>query len=244
MPGQVPSPQIALTLEVPRRLALRVGAHGGRLTIVQLASADVEGSRGDTRVTAIAGAATIDQASGTLTIDDCGSLHLQTRNGRARVTRIGATASITASGGSMALSGIRGPLDIESRNADVSLSDSPALAGPLRVNATGGTVRVAGLRIDARIETRNAAVDVDADSPAPISIESTRGGIHITPPAAGYTLDAVATDGRVRFADGALTPVATDAGQTAAGPVRGGGATLTLRASHADIEVRPHASGK
>jgi hypothetical protein len=71
-----------------------------------------------------------------------------------------------------------------------------------------------------------------------VTIYSTAQDIHITPPPGSYTLDAVATDGHISISDGTLKPTASETEQRAAGPIRGGGPALTLRATRADINVR------
>ena len=72
----------------------------------------------------------------------------------------------------------------------------------------------------------------------PATIYSTGEDIVVTPPPGGYTLDAVATDGRITIDDG---DAEADRERDRAARHRaghGGGPTLTLRATRAEINVR------
>jgi hypothetical protein len=48
----------------------------------------------------------------------------------------------------------------------------------------------------------------------------------------------VATDGRIRIDDDGIKPTGSESEQRATGAVRGGGPTITLRATRADINLR------
>ena len=146
--------------------------------------------------------------------------------------------TLDATGGDLSVSDVTGPVEVESRNTDLKISGLAALRPPLRVNATNGRVRIAGLRTEARIDGNDTDLDIAFDAPAPVTIYNMSQDITVTPPAAGYSLDAVATDGRIRIQDGAVTPTGDSGEQRAKGSIRGGGAALTLRATRGDIVVR------
>jgi hypothetical protein len=97
-------------------------------------------------------------------------------------------------------------------------------------------MRIEGLRTEARIDGRNSNIDVTLDAAAPITIYNL-GAIRVTAPPGGYTLDAVTTEGRINMDDGEVTP-SEGADPHATGPVRGGGPTLTLRATRGSITIR------
>lgn len=204
-PRSAPPPQLALTLKVPRQLAIRIDSNIGSLAIANVAAIDVTGSRGEVRVSSIGGSANISHSGGQLTIDGCGELRLTNRGGRVTIRNV---------------------------------------SGPASIESTGGRLDVEGLRAETRIDARNARTDVTLASAAQVTIYSTSEDIAITPAAAGYTLDAVASDGRVTIADDAeIRPSGSSDEQRASGAVRGGGPPLVLRATHANITVRAH-SGK
>src|SRR5205085_11575363 len=93
-----------------------------------------------------------------------------------------------------------------------------------------------GLRTEARIDGRNTATDVTLAAPAPVTIYNL-GEIRVTGPPGGYTLDAVATEGRIALEDGDLK-ASEGADPHVTGSIRGGGPTLTLRATRGSITLR------
>jgi hypothetical protein len=228
--------QLTVTIKVPRRLALRMEPHFGRFVASQLASADIMGSRGETRLTGIAGHLQLTHVGGPLEIDGAGSLKLTARNSRGTIRRTAGAFALDTTGGELALRDITGPLEIESRNTDLRVDGIDALKPPLRINATGGELRIGGLRTEARIDGRNTDIDVVMSASVPLTIYNV-GEINLTPPPGGYSLDASATDGRLFLDDGAFK-TSGDGDSHAEGAVRGGGPTIALRATRAAIKLR------
>jgi hypothetical protein len=226
-----------LMLRVPQRLRMRLEPANGRLDVSNLSGVEIMSMRGDTSIKSIHGPVTMDYRGGALAIDGAASVKLTTR-GDAKVQHVTGTLVARTLGGDLTLLDITGPADIETRNTDLRLEQIDALKGPLRVDATNGSLKILGLRTEARIDGRDTDLDIACDAPAPVTIYSTAQDIHITPPPGSYTLDAVATDGHISISDGTLKPTASETEQRAAGPIRGGGPTLTLRATRADINVR------
>ena len=102
-----------------------------------------------------------------------------------------------------------------------------------------GSVSVKGLRTEGRIDVRGADVDVVVERAAPLAIYAEGGDpIEITPPAGGYQLDAVASDGNITLPPGTLEVTTTGQEHRATGPVNGGGPTITIRSAHGNITVR------
>ena len=228
-----------LTLKVPKRLRMRLEPMGGgKLDVSNLAGVEVMGMNGDTSVKNIRGPVTMTHRGGSLTIDGAASLKLTARGGDVKVQHVGGLLTVQTFGGEIVLVDITGPAEIEARNTDVRLESIKALKAPLRVDATNGTVKIEGLRTEARIDGRDTEVNVAFDAAAPVTIYNTSEDITITPPPGGYTLDAVATEGRISISDGTLKPDGSDNEQRVNGPVRGGGPALTIRATRGDINVR------
>jgi hypothetical protein len=229
--------QMVILLKVPRRLTLRMEPHPGRLIVSTMAAAEIMGSRGETRVTGLSGRLILTHSAGALEIDDVPSLKLNARNSRGTVKHLNGSMTLDAIGGELAISEITGPLEIEARNTEIRLDGLKGLKGPLRINTTGGELRVGGLRTEARLDGRNTEIEVTLAAPAPVTIYNT-GAIRVTPPPGGYTLDAAATEGRIAMddGDGGIKP-SEGSDQRAAGAVRGGGPTLTLRATRGGITI-------
>jgi hypothetical protein len=227
-----------LTITLPSRMRVRLEPSGPHLEIANVAALETAGTSGTATITNIAGAATINHRGGRLTVDHAASLRLTTRGTEAKIQRIMGTVTAQTISGELYVSESTGPIEIEARNTDVHLEQLKGLKAPLRVNATSGSVRIIGLRTEARIDGNDSDLDIAFDAPAPVTIYNTSQDITVTPPAAGYVLDAVATDGRITIEDGAVKPTGDNGEQRASGSIRGGGATLTLRATRGDIVLR------
>ncbi len=228
--------QMAILLKVPRRMAMRMEPHAGRLIVSHVASGEIVGSRGETRVSGIPGRLVLTHSGGPLELEDAGSLKLNARNSRGTVKNISGPLAVDSIGGDLAVTGITGPLEIEARNTDLRIDDIKSLKAPLRINSTGGEIIVRGLRTEARLDGRNSVVEVTLAAPAPVTIYNL-GEIRVTAPPGGYTLDAVATEGHITMDDGDLK-ASEGSDPHIAGAVRGGGPTLTLRSTRGGITVR------
>jgi hypothetical protein len=227
--------QLAIVFKVPKRLTLRIEPRAGQLIASKLAGAEILGSRGETQIIGFTGRVALTHSGGTLEIDDLSSLKLNARNSRATVKHVNGPVTLESIGGEVSISDVVGPLEIEARNTDVRLESLKGLKGSLRVNSTGGEIRIDGLRTEARIDGRNSAMDVTLGAPAPVTIYNL-GEIRVTAPPGGYTLDAMTTEGRITVEDDVKPTEGND--PRAAGPVRGGGPALTLRATRGSITVR------
>ncbi len=227
-----------LTIKVPSRMRVRMEPSGGRLDIENVAAFEAANTSGTATIRNIAGTVTISHRGGQLTIDRAAALRLTTRGTEAKIQHIGGTVTAQTVGGDFVGSDMTGPVEIEARDTDVRLEQIKALKAPLRVNATNGRVRIDGLRTEARIDGNDTDLTIAFDAPAPVTIYNTSQDITVTPPPGGYSLDAVATDGRITIEDGSVKPSGDNAEQRAAGSIRGGGAALTLRATRGDIVVR------
>jgi hypothetical protein len=230
--------QVAITLRVPQRLQLTVLPHIGLLAVKDVASLDAASSRGDTHVSAIAGDVRLSHVGGTLEVAGATSLKVTTRNSRGEISAITGTVSVDTSGSRLTLTDIGGPLEVESRTTDLTIRAIDALKAPLRYNGTNGQLRIEGLRSEARLDGHNTDMDVRLATAAPVTIYNL-GAISVTAPPDGYTLDAVATEGRITTDDSSITATPSDGPDARVNvKVRGGGPTLTLRATRGRIEVR------
>ena len=147
-------------------------------------------------------------------------------------------------GGELEAAGLTGRLDVETRNVDLTLDNLEATRGPIRVNANGGEISMKGLRSEARIDVRNAELTVVMAAAAPVEIYNEGERVVLTPPPAGFTLDALVMDGRVTPDDlveelGLKINRAGENNETrVSGPVKGGGPTITVRSTRADLVLR------
>jgi hypothetical protein len=229
--------QSAITLSVPRRLGIRIEPHVGQLIVHDVAAVEIMGSRGETEITGTSGPVTVAHTGGRLSVDRAASLKLTGRSSEGTIKNIAGTFSMDMNGGELRVLDVIGPTDIEARNNDLQFDAAKMSKPPFRFNGTGGQLRIENLHSEARIDGRNVDLEVELSAAAPITVYSTGSDISITAPPGGYTVDAVATEGRLVLDDGSLKP-ADEHDQRVTGAVRGGGATLTLRATRGDIRLR------
>jgi hypothetical protein len=229
-----------LSLKVPKRLRIRLEPmSSGKFDLSNVAGLEAMGINGDTTVKNINGPVTMNHRGGeSLTLDGIASLKLNTRGGNARVHGVSGFLTAQTQGGEFTLGDVVGPAEIESRNTDVRIDNVKMLKPPLRLDLVGGSIKIEGLRTEARIDGRDTETNIAFDAPAAVTIYNTSEDITITPPPGGYTIDAVATDGHILFADGTLKPTESDTEQRLNGPVRGGGPAITIRATRGDVNVK------
>jgi hypothetical protein len=228
-----------ITVMMPRRLLVRVEPHVGKLIMNDVAGIEVMGSRGDTRIKGSTGHVVLTHTGGGLEIDQVPSLKLTARNSRGSIKRVAGTVSIEGTGGELELAEIAGPLDVESRNIEWSINAAKTVKPPMRFNGNGGRLRLEGLRSEARIDGRNLEMDINVTAAAPITVYNTNEDILITPPPGGYSLDAVATEGKITSIDANITATPGEGPDArASAQIRGGGPPLTLRVTRGRIDIR------
>ena len=235
-----------LKVKVPSRLQVRVEpGPPGVLKVSDIASLEIAGTRGESVIRRVAGRVEINHRGGKVDIEDAGSLDFTGRAGEVTVANVRGDASIRLEqGGEMTVSGIAGALDVDARNCDVGLDDLSTSKGPVRVNVNGGSLKIKGLRSDTRIDSRGAEIEVAMAAPAPVAIFANGERVTITPPSRGYTLDARVIEGRVTpdefiQAMGFNTTKTEDNHEARVfGPFKGGGPTISVRATNADFTIR------
>jgi hypothetical protein len=231
-----------LTLKVPAGLRVRVEPGTNRLTITDVGSAELTGARGETTIKRVTGRVEATQRGGRIAIEEAGSVKLAARGSDAVVTRVTGESAFELQAGELTGRELRGTVNLEGRSAEVTLHDMQETTGPVRINLEGGRISLTGLKADARIDARHSEVEVSMTQAAPLAIYNEGDDrIELTPPPGGYQLDAVATDGRLTLPDGLLQVQVNDGGteQRAAGAVKGGGPTITLRSTNGSITVNP-----
>lgn len=250
-PGQQRS---TIDIRVPRRLGIRIDEKNGVLKVSHVASVVLGTGRGESHIANVAGAVQVTQRGSTITVTDVSSLRLTTLSGaEVTVARVHGDANFTLQGGQLRAEEIDGAIEVEARNTDVRFAKLEKNRRALRVNATNGEVVLAGVQTEARIDGHDTDIRVDLPVASTLSIYNEGDeSIELTAPANGFTLDAVTTDGRLTV-DAALEKAgakvigSNEPGGSsgngrqefrAAAAIRGGGPTITLRASRGDIVLR------
>ena len=234
-----------LKVAVPSRMRVRIEPGSARFTLTNVAGAEITSTRGEATIRNVPGQVEIAHRGGDVVVDDVGSLRFSGRAGSLKVTNVhGNTTVRLEQGGDVTLAQLAGEVDLESRNADVTFEGLEATRGPIRVNANGGKVKMIGLKTEARVDTRNCELDVVMAAAAPVSLYTEGETVTLTPPANGYKLDAVAVDGEISPRDAlekmgfqySATPDEKE--RRAFGAVKGGGPTITIRATRGDFHMR------
>jgi hypothetical protein len=228
-----------LMLRMPSRLQLKIEPSSARSRVANVAAVELSNSRGESEFKQIAGRVSGNYRGGELQIVDAGGLKLTTVGTDVRLEQIRGEATLNMRSGELRGSELGGPIDLDTVGTDILLEKLDKTAGILRINAVSGSVSVKGLRTEGRIDVRGADVDIVIERAAPLAIYAEGGDpIEITPPAGGYQLDAVASDGIITLPPGTLEVVTSGQEHRATGPVNGGGPTITVRSAHGNITVR------
>jgi hypothetical protein len=227
-----------LLLKVPARLRVSLDSITG-LKVTDIAEVELVNTRGQAQLRKVAGRVTGTHRGGSLLIADSGPLKLTTFGADVDAQRIRGEVTFTTRSGDLKGTELAGPIEIDANGTDVVLDRLEKATGILRINAASGSVVVKGLRTEGRIDVRGSKVDVIVDRAVPLAIYSDgRETVSLTPPAGGYTLDAVASHSEITVAGGTV-PVATNGQeQRATGAVKGGGPTITIRTARGPITVR------
>jgi hypothetical protein len=228
-----------LKVRVPKNLAVRVQPSRGKLELTDLASVEVVEARGQVAVRRISNRLVITHRGGPLTLEGIASLKLNSRGSNVTVKDLRGQASLQMQAGELRGSMLGGPTEVESNGTRITIEGSAPAQKPLRLTTVGGSATLTGVTSDVRIDARDTRVDVVVDKPAPIAIY-TEGDdpLTIALPPRGFELEALAIDSRLVVPEG-LPEVKTSGNeQRASGPVGGGGPTITLRASRAEMTIK------
>ena len=238
----------ALTLKAPARLRVRVESRTARLEVGQVAGVEANEAGGRLHIHDVAGRVAVRQRGGSARIEQVEGLKLSARGSEVTVAGVRSDASITMEGGgSLEASGIAGGLDVEARNAEVTLEGLEATRGPVRVNASNGKVDMTGISSEIRVEGHDTELDLAMARAVPATIYSEGDDVALTLPSGGYRLDLVASEGTIQPADviaGLGLEHATGPDESrASGAVNGGGPAIAIRTTRGDVTLRTRPAG-
>lgn len=225
-------------LKVPSRLAVRLDQTSNRTVISNVASLEILAARDETTVKQVHGRVALSHVGGRLIIEDVGSLKLNARRSETTITTVRGDLSLEAQNGEVTAIAVTGPVSVEARSSEITLSKLDEARGPVRVNAVGGTVALRGVATESRVDGRNTEIEIELAKPVPVTVYNEGDESVDVTPVGGYTLDALAANGRISLPDGTLTVTDTPGEQRANGPVKGGGPAITLRANRGNISIR------
>ena len=237
-----------LTFKVPSRIRVRIEPPGpGKMTITNIAGLETMMSRGMATIRKVHGRVAMEHRGGPLVIEQVDALKFVGRGAELKVTGVRGDTSIRLDpGGEFTATELRGAIDVEARNAEITLPGLEGTQGPIRVNINGGSARLHGIRRDTRIDARNGEVDVVLGGGAPVTIYNDGEDIAVSLPASGYRLDALVTGGRITPVGISFAELGVDVNATeppnnesrVSGAVNGGGPTITIRGTRGDLTLR------
>ena len=228
-----------ITLKVPARLAVKLQGGGRELNITHVAAVELGGSRGTVVVRDVSGLVSGNHRGGELHVSSAGSIKLSTNGTDTRLEQIRGDVSLTMRGGELKCKDLGGAIDLDTQGVDITMEKLERATGIVHINAVGESLRVSGLRTEGRFDLRSVDVEVAFDRAAALSIDSQGGeSIEVTAPPGGYQLDALTKNGEITVPEGTVEVTTSGDEHRAAGAIRGGGPTITLRSDHGDITVR------
>jgi hypothetical protein len=233
-----------LTVRVPARLRVRIESRPERLNVTGVAAVESTAGAGETRLRDITGRVTLTQRGGEAVVERVGALKISSRGSELTVANVaGDAALVMEGGGELTAADLAGAVDVESRNAEIVLSKLTSAKGPVRVNVNGGSARLDGVSADSRIDGRNSELEITVGTAAPIAVYGDGGSVRLTLPASGYNLDAVVVEGSfgpetlVQELGLQKTDVPDSRETRISGPVNGGGPTITVRTTRAELTL-------
>ena len=225
--------------KVPARLAIRIDQAPNRATVSNVASLEMLAARDETIVKQVDGRVALSHVGGQLVVENVGSLKLTARRSEGTLTNVRGDLSLDVQNAEITASGISGPISVEARSSEVTFSTLERAQGPVRVNAIGGSVELRGVATECRVDGRNTEIDIEMAKPVPVTVYNEGDEPVDVTPAGSYTLDAVASNGRISLPEGTLNITELPGEQRANGPVKGGGPAITLRSNRGNITLRP-----
>lgn len=234
-----------LTIKVPSRLRIRIDASTRSSSVANVAGVEFGAARGETNIRNVGGRVAVTHRAGKIVIDNVGTLKFTGRSSDAIVSNVrGESSFMLEAGGELNATDLAGPLEAEGRSAELTFNKLEKTRGPIRVNTIGGSVVLRGLAAESHVAGRNSEIELAMAAPVSITVFSEGDdGISLVPPPGGYQLDALATHGRISLPDEIKhvlkveTPGTPGEQSRAAGLVKGGGPTLTLRSTRGNITI-------
>jgi hypothetical protein len=225
-----------LTIEVPSRLRMRVERVRGGVNLEGVAGIELDETGGEVRLVNVNGPIRGSHAGGELIIENARDVDLTTRRADVTLAGVSGRVRLDMSGGGLAARGVKGSVRLDANRASIELKD---VSGPIEADITQGQIEASGLAESVRIDGRGTDIQLDLARPVPVTAFTTDENVEVRLPAqGGFTLDLTVEDGEIRLPDGAPTPTTLEQTRRATGDYRGGGPSLSLRTSHADVIVR------
>lgn len=225
-----------IILKVPTRLGVRVESGRG-ITISNVATAHLEGNRGNVTLNGITGAVTGIHQDGDFTVTGARSVKLRLLRSRGVIAKVADGLILDVRDGDCKISDSAGALEVDETRADISISQH---RGAVTVRGTDGRVTVDRPTTDTRVDTRRAEVEMVMDRAVTATILTTDEPVRLmlvgTP---AFLLDAAATVAAIQATDFGLTPeISAPDARLSHTFGSGSNVRVTIRNTRGDIIIR------
>lgn len=229
-------PRIEVELAVPRRLALRVEAEGGRLEIRNVAGVSLDSRRVETTLVGVTGPVTGEQRDGALEVVGAGSVDFTSRRTAVRFERIAGPIEGEYTDGRLFVREAAGPLTVETRRVSVELE---SVAGDTKIVSTDGRLVLRHQQGALQFEGERAPLTATFGAAVAVEAQSHDGTIEVTlAPGAGAALDLEADGGTIRLPQDEIAPTREGRVERVRTEIGGGGPAVRVRTTRAGIVVR------
>jgi hypothetical protein len=224
-----------MTLTLPRTLRVRI-ARANTIEVTGVAGVEFDNTRGEATLRNIAGPIRGAHTGGELMFEAVADVDMTARRSDITIKKVSGNVRLDLTGGQLVARDIAGSVNLSANRASIELD---AVRGALTADLTQGSLEITRLAERARVDARGTEVRLELEKAAPVTAITTDENISVRlPEKVGVSLDATVEDGEIRVPEGA--PASKTTGQTARaqGTINGGGPTLALRTTHADIVIR------
>jgi DUF4097 and DUF4098 domain-containing protein YvlB len=246
-----------LVIQVPATAATTITANHGDIHATSIkAAVSATANHGDVELSAISGAATVHVNSGSASISARNMDSGVAIQGRAEdITLTDVTGPVSINGeffGTTHLEHVNGGIHFHTSRTDFQLArldgeveispdanlSADQVLGPVVLTTHGRNIRLDRVAGDIAVTNRDGTIDVIA-APAigNITVENRNGPVKVSlPEHAGFSVQADTSDGDM-FTDFALSNSSSGNRKTSSGIVSGGGSTIRLTTTNADISI-------
>jgi DUF4097 and DUF4098 domain-containing protein YvlB len=202
------------------------------------ADATIENSNGEVILANVRGAATVRTSFAGATLSAVtGAVTVTNSNGGVSLRDVGGAAEVRNTFGRVEAQGLKAGLRVTTGNSGVRIAD---VRGPVSVTTTFGPVELRNVEGKIDVRNQNGAIDASlAGRPGAchdIMLATTFSPLQVHLPAAGYTLTAQTSFGKIR-SDLPITATGTIGEGRLSGTIGGGGCALQLTNANGDIRI-------
>ncbi len=247
----------SLTIQVPKRSAVRVENRNGRVNVQNLTgNQNIANRYGEVEVRDITGGVKVENRNGSVTVQDVsesvtldnrysnttaknigGNLEIDTRNGSVDVSGVKGNATITNRYAPISVENVQGELTINGRNNSI---DVQHIEGDIRSDSSYQNVSIRDGRGAVTVNSRNGDILIGFVKPPQknITITSRYGNVTLElPSGSSFTVDARTEHGQVESEFEGLNTTKSNREGSISGHAGQGGPQITVTLRNGDIHL-------